>query len=129
MEEDHRQQITAVFKAHDDEVRENKLYIGNLDSRLTEFHLLKLFNKYGPVKHFDFLWYNSGPKRGQPRGYCFVEFLKHDDALSAHMALDGKLALGRKLKVKFAEHNIVERKKEFEKPNGLGALSVNLAKA
>ncbi|XP_067868663.1 probable RNA-binding protein 18 isoform X2 [Heterodontus francisci] len=52
----------------------HRLWIGNLDSRLTEYNLLKLLQKFGKVKQFDFLFHKSGPLEGQPRGYCFVNF-------------------------------------------------------
>lgn len=38
------------------------------------FHLVKLLEKFGHVKQFDFLFHKSGPLEGQPRGYCFVNF-------------------------------------------------------
>lgn len=38
------------------------------------YHLVKLLEKFGNVKQFDFLFHKSGPLEGQPRGYCFVNF-------------------------------------------------------
>ncbi|KAG2470285.1 RBM18 protein, partial [Polypterus senegalus] len=38
------------------------------------FNLIKLLEKFGKVKQFDFLFHKSGPLEGQPRGYCFVNF-------------------------------------------------------
>lgn len=38
------------------------------------YHLLKLLQKFGTVKQFDFLFHKSGALEGQPRGYCFVNF-------------------------------------------------------
>ncbi len=35
---------------------------------------MKLLEKFGNVKQFDFLFHKSGPLEGQPRGYCFVNF-------------------------------------------------------
>lgn len=35
---------------------------------------MKLLEKFGKVKQFDFLFHKSGPLEGQPRGYCFVNF-------------------------------------------------------
>lgn len=40
----------------------------------SRFHLVKLLEKFGHVKQFDFLFHKSGPLEGQPRGYCFVNF-------------------------------------------------------
>lgn len=36
--------------------------------------IIQLFRKYGTISKIDFLWHTSGPKKGLPRGYCFVEF-------------------------------------------------------
>ncbi|XP_064420156.1 probable RNA-binding protein 18 isoform X2 [Latimeria chalumnae] len=52
----------------------HRLWIGNLDPKITEYHLLKLLEKFGKVIQFDFLFHKSGPLEGQPRGYCFVNF-------------------------------------------------------
>ncbi|XP_027470795.1 probable RNA-binding protein 18 isoform X2 [Callorhinus ursinus] len=52
----------------------HRLWIGNLDPKITEYHLLKLLQKFGTVKQFDFLFHKSGALEGQPRGYCFVNF-------------------------------------------------------
>lgn len=41
---------------------------------LHRYHLLKLLQKFGTVKQFDFLFHKSGALEGQPRGYCFVNF-------------------------------------------------------
>lgn len=41
---------------------------------LCRYHLLKLLQKFGTVKQFDFLFHKSGALEGQPRGYCFVNF-------------------------------------------------------
>ena len=40
--------------------------------------VIKLFEPYGKIAHFDYLWHTSGPKRGEPRGFCFVEYRRHE---------------------------------------------------
>lgn len=57
-----------------DERCESRLYIGNLDLRITEAALIKMFSPYGKIVSEDFLWHTRGPKRGEPRGYAFVQF-------------------------------------------------------
>ena len=42
------------------------------------FQVLKVFRRFGNVTKVEFLWHRDGPRRGQPRGYCFVEFEKHE---------------------------------------------------
>ncbi|XP_063967358.1 probable RNA-binding protein 18 [Lytechinus pictus] len=83
-----------------------RLWIGNLDDRITEFTLLKILQKYGKIEQFDFLFHKSGPNQGKPRGYCFASFENRTDAVHALHALDGKLALGKKLAVKWAHSHI-----------------------
>ncbi|KAK2141447.1 hypothetical protein LSH36_1095g00093 [Paralvinella palmiformis] len=88
-----------------------RLWIGNLDSRVTEFSLLKLLQKYGELAKFDFLYHKSGPDQGKPRGYCFVTYsckellplLVIQNAEHAKRCLDGKLALSKRLVVKNAK--------------------------
>ncbi|XP_068430920.1 probable RNA-binding protein 18 isoform X2 [Clinocottus analis] len=80
----------------------NRLWIGNIDPKITEYHLVKLLEKFGNVKQFDFLFHKSGPLEGQPRGYCFVNFNTRDEAERAIQCLNGKLALSKKLVVRWA---------------------------
>lgn len=72
-------------------ILKEKLYVGNLHPTVDEyaFHstwvsretnpkhrytLIKLFSQYGQVSHLDFLFHKTGPHKGKPRGYAFVEF-------------------------------------------------------
>ncbi|XP_033122595.1 probable RNA-binding protein 18 [Anneissia japonica] len=79
-----------------------RLWIGNLDPRLTEFNLLKILKRYGVVKKFDFLFHKTGPNQGKPRGYCFTSYSTKEEASNAILLLDGKSALGKRLVVKRA---------------------------
>ncbi|KAM4601771.1 putative RNA-binding protein 18 [Polymixia lowei] len=80
----------------------NRLWIGNLDPKITEYHLVKLLERFGRVQQFDFLFHKSGPLEGQPRGYCFVNFHSREEAESAIQRLNGKLALSKRLVVRWA---------------------------
>ncbi|CAJ0938594.1 unnamed protein product [Ranitomeya imitator] len=84
----------------------HRLWIGNLDPKITEYHLLKLLQKFGKVKQFDFLFHKSGPLEGQPRGYCFVNFETKLEAEKAIQCLNGKMALSKKLVVRWAHAQI-----------------------
>eukprot|EP00741_Cyanophora_paradoxa_P018645 tig00021072_g17995.t1 len=88
------------------EVVENKLYVGNLDARITEYAVLKLFRTYGKIVREEFLWHQHGQKKGEPRGYCFIEFSSRAEAERAKDALHGKLLLGRPLAVRFFNENV-----------------------
>ncbi|KAL2298180.1 hypothetical protein Nmel_017143 [Mimus melanotis] len=99
------------------------------------YHLLKLLQKFGKVKQFDFLFHKSGALEGQPRGYCFVNFetkqqggaarqiksgywesfeglvclwscLPVQEAEKAIQCLNGKLALSKKLVVRWAHAQV-----------------------
>eukprot|EP00066_Takifugu_rubripes_P013986 XP_011603252.1 PREDICTED: probable RNA-binding protein 18 isoform X2 [Takifugu rubripes] len=94
----------------------NRLWIGNIDPRITEFHLVKLLEKFGHVKQFDFLFHKSGPLEGQPRGYCFVNFNTREEAERAIQRLNGKLALSKKLVVRWAHAQVL----------GVGAASLEM---
>ncbi|XP_053501141.1 probable RNA-binding protein 18 isoform X4 [Ictalurus furcatus] len=97
----------------------HRLWIGNIDAKITEYHLVKLLEKFGQVEQFDFLFHKSGPLEGQPRGYCFVNFHTKEvpltcliqkcpclmlllEAERAIQCLNGKLALSKKLVVRWA---------------------------
>uniref|UniRef100_H3ANQ7 Probable RNA-binding protein 18 n=1 Tax=Latimeria chalumnae TaxID=7897 RepID=H3ANQ7_LATCH len=91
----------------------HRLWIGNLDPKITEYHLLKLLEKFGKVIQFDFLFHKSGPLEGQPRGYCFVNFETKQEAERAIQCLNGKLALSKKLVVRWA-HAQIKRFDQFK---------------
>ncbi|KAI4816718.1 probable RNA-binding protein 18 isoform X3 [Pseudochaenichthys georgianus] len=94
--------IMSESAAHDG----NRLWIGNIDPKITEYHLVKLLEKFGHVKQFDFLFHKSGPLEGQPRGYCFVNFNTREEAERAIQCLNGKLALSKKLVVRWAHAQV-----------------------
>jgi RNA recognition motif-containing protein len=50
----------------------------------------------------DFLFHKTGPSKGKPRGYAFVEYSSPDEALKALGCAHDKLLRGRKLAVTFA---------------------------
>ncbi|XP_061118735.1 probable RNA-binding protein 18 [Conger conger] len=84
----------------------HRLWIGNIDPKITEYHLVKLLERFGKVKQFDFLFHKSGPLEGQPRGYCFVNFQTKEEAERAIQCLNGKLALSKKLVVRWAHAQV-----------------------
>nr|XP_022323592.1 probable RNA-binding protein 18 [Crassostrea virginica] len=84
------------------EETDHRLWIGNLDSRLTEFSILKILQKFGSLKKFDFLYHKSGPDMGKPRGYCFASYENKESAELALAKINGKLALSKRLIVRWA---------------------------
>ncbi|WCJ36705.1 RNA-binding protein 15 [Euphorbia peplus] len=91
-----------------DEKAESRLYIGNLDLRITEATLIKMFSPYGKIVSEDFLWHTRGPKRGEPRGFAFVQFSTKEEAKLAKEKMHGRLACGRPLVVRLASEKLLE---------------------
>jgi RNA recognition motif-containing protein len=80
----------------------HKLFVGGLDLRLSEYAgppcagggggcgngccawgsrrgtVIKMFEPFGKIARFDYLWHTSGPNRGEPRGFCFVEYQRRE---------------------------------------------------
>lgn len=83
-----------------------RLWIGNLDSRITEFSILKILQKFGSLKKFDFLYHKSGPDQGKSRGYCFASYDNKASAELAMAKMNGKLALSKRLIVKWANKDV-----------------------
>ncbi len=46
----------------------------DLPTRLKRYHIIKLFQPFGQIVRQHFLWHKYGPKRGEPKGFCFIEF-------------------------------------------------------
>jgi len=81
-----------------------RLWIGNLDPRVTEYAMLKLLQRFSvTIRSFDFIYHHTGPEKGQPRGYCFVTLSTREEAVTLMNKLNGKMALSRRLAVKYAE--------------------------
>ncbi|KAK6196027.1 hypothetical protein SNE40_001331 [Patella caerulea] len=79
-----------------------RLWIGNIDPKITEFTILKLLQKFGQLVRFDFLYHKSGPDKGKSRGYCFVSYSTKEEATKALRKVNGKFALTKKLVVRWA---------------------------
>eukprot|EP01018_Ginkgo_biloba_P020872 Gb_41141 [translate_table: standard] len=99
-------------KALVEEKRENRLYIGNLDHRITEYHVIKMFSPFGKICCEEFMWHTHGPKRGEPRGFAFIEYSKKEEAEKAKECMNGRLALGRPLVVRFVDEKLVTHSAE-----------------
>ncbi|XP_043715089.1 probable RNA-binding protein 18 isoform X2 [Telopea speciosissima] len=90
-----------------DEKCESRLYIGNLDQRITEALLIKLFSPFGKIVSEDFLWHTRGPKRGEPRGFAFIQYSSREEAELAKEKMNGRLACGRPLVVRLASEKFL----------------------
>jgi len=89
-----------VFDLYTHPNNDSRIWVGNLDPRVTEFELVRLFRNCGTINKLEYLFHKIGPQAGQPRGYAFLTFAKRDDAIKARREFDGKTLLGRTLLVK-----------------------------
>lgn len=89
-----------------------RLYVGNLDVRVSEGDILKIFSHFGTIAKCDFLWNHEGPRRGRPRGFCFVEMSNRSEAIAAINDLNGRLLKGRRIAVNVAREDGTERRRE-----------------
>ncbi|XP_064556885.1 probable RNA-binding protein 18 isoform X1 [Drosophila montana] len=91
-------QFTAISEEH------RRIWVGNLDARITEFQLLKLMQKCGAIEKFDMLFHKGGPMVGQSRGYAFVTFTQNEGATNAIIKLDGTNVGNRCIAVRLAKN-------------------------
>jgi len=77
----------------------NTLMIDNLPSRLTQDGFLDLFVQFGDIKSARLV---TNPD-GSTRGYGYVNFATHEDALQAIKHYDGFILWGQALKAGFAK--------------------------
>ncbi|XP_059622955.1 probable RNA-binding protein 18 [Phlebotomus argentipes] len=85
------------------EAAEKRLWIGNLDTRVTEYQLVKILQKYGDIENFELVYHRTGPQAGQSRGYAFVTYKTRQNAATAIQKLTGKQIDGRSIAVGLAK--------------------------
>ncbi|KAH9913838.1 uncharacterized protein B0H18DRAFT_832219, partial [Fomitopsis serialis] len=90
-----------------------RLYVGNLHPTVDEYTLLQVFTKFGKVSKLDFLFHKTGPFKGKPRGYAFVEFADAIDAQKALERANDKLLRGRKLVITHAHQAPLDQGGQF----------------
>ncbi|XP_059485921.1 probable RNA-binding protein 18 [Neocloeon triangulifer] len=112
---------------------DRRLWIGNLDSRVTEFTLLKLLQSHGAIDKFDLLFHRIGPLAGQPRGYAFVTYKTASSASNAMKNLHGKRIGTKNINVRLAtsvpKEDLERQKPEINIPALAGAKKSGLTNA
>jgi len=63
---------------------------------------LQIFSKFGNIASCSFRLHFTGPLRGKPRGFCFVEMSSNKEAQACIEALNGRRLRGRELRVNVA---------------------------
>ncbi|GAA6009656.1 hypothetical protein JCM10207_004144 [Rhodosporidiobolus poonsookiae] len=81
---------------------DKRLYLGNLSTSTDEYLLMQVCAKHGKIAKLDYLFHKTGPQKGKPRGYAFVEYSSKEEAQRALQALNDKVLRGRKMVVSLA---------------------------
>jgi len=79
-----------------------KIWIGNIDCKVSEYQLLKIAQTFGKIISYDFLYNVSEKGSRMPRGYAFVTYASKESAEKAIHQLDRKKVLNRELHVRYA---------------------------
>lgn len=95
-----RKRLPNIDKRENEEWRANKvcLRIENLSDDTTEYDLWDLFGNFGYITRVNIPYNESG----QSRCFGYVEFVRHEDAISAQKFLDGYGFANLILHVEFA---------------------------
>jgi cold-inducible RNA-binding protein len=73
-----------------------KIYVGNLDYKVTEFSVRRLFEPYGDIEDIAMA---TDKESGKPRGFAIVMMRDHDEAKTAITGVQGRKLMGRALVV------------------------------
>jgi RNA recognition motif-containing protein len=60
-----------------------RIFVGNLHPSTTERDLITIFQLYGNILTVNYLWHKTGPKKGQPKGYAFIEYENEESVQNA----------------------------------------------
>jgi RNA recognition motif-containing protein len=80
----------------------NKLYVGNLDPKVTKKQLIELFSQVGKVKKTNIV---TDKETGDPKGFGFVEMNNQKEAEKAVEKFDGHELEGKAIKVAVSGSN------------------------
>lgn len=81
---------------------DRRLFVSNLAPPVTEHDLLLLFRPHGTLCKLDLVFHRSGPEKGRPKGYAFVELAHKEEAEKARRAVEGRMVKGREVRVSYA---------------------------
>ncbi|MCH2145126.1 MAG: RNA-binding protein [Phycisphaerales bacterium] len=73
-----------------------KIYVGNLDYKVTEFSVRRLFEPYGDIEDIAMA---TDKETGKPRGFAIVMMRDHEQAQTAIDGVKGRKLMGRDLVV------------------------------
>ena len=88
-----------------------KIYVGNLDYKVTEFAVRRLFEPFGDLEDVAMA---TDKQTGKPRGFAIVMMRDHDEARQAIGGVQGRRLMGRPLVVNEA---ITKKNKKAASPD------------
>jgi RNA recognition motif-containing protein len=91
-----------------------KIYVGNLDYKVTEFAVRRLFESHGDIEDIAMA---TDKETGKPRGFAIVMMRDHDQARTAIDSVQGRRLMGRALVVNEA----IAKKNKSAPPAASGA--------
>ncbi|BGP19490.1 hypothetical protein JCM10213_006310 [Rhodosporidiobolus nylandii] len=99
---------------------DKRLYVGNLSTTVDEYLLMQVCAKHGKIAKLDYLFHKTGPQKGKPRGYAFVEYSTKEEAQRAMQALNDKVLRGRKMVISLASEQQPDDRTQLgmKKPRG-----------
>lgn len=90
------------YKTH---LEKNKLFVSNLDNKVTSDQLKQLFSQYGAVKEARLVTYRNG----HSKGIAYVEFVNEKDASTALLKTDNLDLEGRPIRVAISNPSVKQK--------------------
>ncbi|GAA5898509.1 hypothetical protein JCM6882_007802 [Rhodosporidiobolus microsporus] len=106
------------------------LYVGSLNFALTADDIREVFQPFGDLETVEL---HRDPATGKSKGYCFVKFKRHEDAMTAIEKMNNFSLAGREIKVglvadrsaTFNKHLVNPQEAQLEREESTGKLDNN----
>ncbi|BGP17647.1 Phosphatidylinositol-3-phosphatase SAC1 [Rhodosporidiobolus nylandii] len=106
------------------------LYVGSLNFALTSEDIREVFQPFGELETVEL---HRDPATGKSKGYCFVKYVKHEDAMVAIEKMNNFPLAGREIKVglvadrsaTFNKHLLNPSEQQLEREETTGKLDQN----
>jgi len=98
--------------------RQDTVFVRNLCDSVDDDALNEAFSEIGPVKSAFVIVHKEGPRKGQSRGFGFVQFALPEDAELAVKKLHGELLQGALLKLALAQKRGFRHSSDVSVPVG-----------
>ncbi|GAA5874628.1 hypothetical protein JCM8547_003942 [Rhodosporidiobolus lusitaniae] len=106
------------------------LYVGSLNFALTSEDLREVFQPFGELETVEL---HRDPATGRSKGYCFVKYKRHEDAMTAIEKMNNFQLAGREIKVglvadrsaTFNKHLLNPQEQQLEREETTGKMDNN----